>query len=257
MTTYNTDRVEFDRIMKEKRPSLLNLDSIRITDGISIRIPTVGEILENEQSYYSAIHSLTAVPYQYMVQLDDIGLNFARMTDYELFQLLFPVYAREDLSLIFGDLYTADYKVYLNRSNSTNIIYSPTNGEKCQIDEYVYYKIVEALRKINLLERFMGKPGNEAARKYLIKKERQRQKRHANKPYEPYLEKLVIALVNSPEFKYDYDGVMNLSIYRFNQSFKQIQTRITFDKTMIGVYAGTVDTSKLSDRSCLSWIQIK
>ncbi len=47
---------------------------------------------------------------------------------------------------------------------------------------------------------------------------------------------------------------MNLSIYRFNQSFRQIQQKINFDNTMIGVYAGTVDTSKMSSKESLSWI---
>ena len=68
---------------------------------------------------------------------------------------------------------------------------------------------------------------------------------------------MVIALVNRPEFKYNYEQVNNLSIYQFNQSFEQIKTSITFDNTMIGVYAGTVDTSKLKDKSCLSWLPIK
>ena len=30
---------------------------------------------------------------------------------------------------------------------------------------------------------------------------------------------------------------MNLSLYKFNQSFKQIRHKIDYDKTMIGVYA--------------------
>ena len=68
---------------------------------------------------------------------------------------------------------------------------------------------------------------------------------------------MVVALVNRPEFKYNYEQVMDMSIYKFNQSFKQIETSITFDKTMIGVYAGTVDTSKMADKSSLSWIPVK
>lgn len=242
----------------ENRTSLLKLSSVPLVDSkISIRIPTVGEVLDDEQSYYSIINSLTATPYQYMVQLDDMGKDFSTVTDYELFLMLFPAFAKSDLSLVFGDLYTEDYSIYIDKSNSTKIIYSLTNGEDYQINEYIYGKIVDAIRKINNLERIKWKAGNDAARKYLIDKERKKQKRNANKPYEPYLEKLVIALVNSPEFPYNYEQTMELSIYKFNQSFKQIQTRLTFNNTMIGVYAGTVDTSKLSDRSCLSWLQLK
>jgi len=56
----------------ENRKSLLNLSSVNIPDTqLSIRIPTVGEILEDEFTYYSIISSLTASPFQYMVQLED------------------------------------------------------------------------------------------------------------------------------------------------------------------------------------------
>lgn len=241
----------------ENRKSLLNLDKVNVTETISLRIPTVGEILEDEQVYYSIVSSLTASPYQYMVQLDDMGVDYTQVTDYELFMMLFPMFAKSDLSIIFGDLYTSDYNVYVDNSNSTNILFSPTNGLDYKIDEFVYTQLSDMLRKINNIEKVKTKPGNEEARRYFIEKERKRQKRNARKPYEPYLEKLVIALVNRPEFKYNYEETMNLSIYKFNQSFKQIQTSITFDNTMIGVYAGTVDTSKMKDKSCLSWIPIK
>ena len=41
------------------------------------------------------------------------------------------------------------------------------------------------------------------------------------------------------------------------KKLEQIKTSINFENTMIGVYAGTVDTSKLKDKSCLSWLPIK
>lgn len=241
----------------ERKKSFLTLDRVYITENIYIKIPTVREILKNEQNYYSAVHSLTAVPYQFMVQLDDMKLDFATVKPYELFLMLFPVYAKSDLSLILGDLNTSDYTVKLDDSNSTYVLYSKTNGDDFKIDELVYTQFVDTLRKIHNLEKVKYKPGTDEAKEYLIKKERRKQKRRANKPYEPYLEKLVIALVNCPEYKYNYEETLDLSIYKFNQSFKQVQTRINFDNTMTGVYAGTVDTSKLSDKSCLSWIPIK
>ncbi len=239
----------------ENRKSLLNLSSVNIPDTqLFIRIPTVGEILEDEFTYYSIISSLTASPFQYMVQLDDMGIDFTTMSDYELFKMLFLVYTKSDLSILFGNLDVSDFGVYRENSNNT-FIYSPSNH--IEINEKVYNDLAETIRKINLLEKVKSKPGNESARKYLLEKERKRQKRNAKKKQEPYLEKLVIALVNTSEFPYDYDSCMDLSIYRFNQSFKQIQHKIAFDKTMIGVYAGTVDTSKLSNKDALTWIPNK
>lgn len=239
----------------ENKKSLLKLSSVDILPNLSIKIPTVGEILEDEQRYYSLISSLTATPFQYMVQLDDMGIDFTTITDYDLFMMLFPSFVRDDISILFGDIDLSDINIYENTQNDTLILHSVKNN--ITIDELVYTQIVEHLRNINGLKKDSRKPGNNEAKEFRVKLERKKQKRNANKPYEPYLEKLVVALVNRPEFKYNYEQVENLTIYQFNKSFEQIQTSITFDNTMIGVYAGTVDTSKLKDRSCLSWIPTK
>ena len=239
----------------ENKKSLLNSTSVDIIPNLSVRIPTVGEILEDEDSYYGITSSLTATPFQYMVQLDDIGYDYTKVTDYQLFMMLFPIYAKYDLSLLFGDLDTSDFDIYINQQDNTQVIYSPKNN--IVIDELVYNDLADTIRKINLFEKVKSKPGNESARKYLLEKERKKQKRNAKKPKEPYLEKLVIALVNTSEFPYNYETCMDLSIYKFNQSFKQIQQKITFDNTMIGVYAGTVDTSKMTNKDALSWIASK
>ena len=79
------------------------------------------------------VSSLTATPFQYMVPLDDMGIDSFKITDYELFKLVFPVYARSDLSLLFGDLKTDDFDVYLDPSSGTQILYSPFN--RIAIDE--------------------------------------------------------------------------------------------------------------------------
>lgn len=240
----------------ENRKSLLKLSSVQIPDTIlSIRIPTVGEVLEDEQHYYSLISSLTATPFQYMVQLDNIGLDFTTVTDYQLFMMLFPSFVQGDISILFGDTDFSDIQIQKNDQNDTYILYSKKSN--LTIDELVYSRMVEIIRKINGLKRETRKPGNDEAKEFRINLERKRQKSNANKPYEPYLEKLVVALVNRPEFKYNYETVEDLTIYQFNQSFEQIKTSINFDNTMIGVYAGTVDTSKIKDRSCLSWLPIK
>lgn len=240
----------------ENRKSLLKLSSIQVPDTIlSIRIPTVGEVLEDEQHYYSLISSLTATPFQYMVQLDNIGLDFTTVTDYQLFMMLFPSFVQGDISILFGDTDLSDIQIQNNDQNDTCTLYSKKSN--IIIDELVYSRMVEIIRKINGLKRETRKPGNDEAKEFRINLERKRQKRNANKPYEPYLEKIVVALVNRPEFKYNYETVEDLTIYQFNQSFEQIKTSINFDNTMIGVYAGTIDTSKLKDRSCLSWLPIK
>lgn len=235
----------------ENKKSFLKLNKVDITPKLSVKIPTVGEILDDEQAYYSVTSSLTASPFQYMVQLDDMGIDYTTITDYDLFCMMFPVYANMGLSFILGDIDMSDVKVCLDEHDN-KVLYSAKSG--AYIDEFAYNDMADVIRKINSYERCKYKPGNESAKEYLLKKERRKLKRNANKPYEPYLEKLVIALVNTSEFPYDYDNCMNLSIYRFNQSLRQIGHKIIFDNTMVGVYAGTVDTSKMTNKDILSWI---
>lgn len=241
-----------ERVKNKK--SLLKLSSVNVLPNLSMRIPTVGEILEDEQHYYSLISSLTATPFQYMVQLDDMGIDFTQITDYQLFMMLFPAFAKENMGILFGDIDLSDICAYQNPKNDMPILYSQKND--IIIDEFVYTQIADTIRKINGLKKETRKSGNDEAKEFRLKLERKKQRRNSRKPYEPYLEKLVVALVNRPEFKYNFAETEHLTIYQFNQSFEQIKTNITFENTMIGVYAGTIDTSRIKDRSCLSWIPV-
>lgn len=190
-----------------------------------------------------------------MVQLDDAGIDFTTISDFELFMMLFPAYANDDISILFGDLDLSDMGIYVNKQNGNRVIYSPQND--LIIDEATYLNMAQIVRKINLLMRVNKKAGNDEAKKYLIEKNRKKQKRLARKNPESELEKLIIALVNQKDFKYNYEQVMDLPIYNFYQSFKQIQTNINFENTMRGIYAGTLDSKKITDKSCLSWIPSK
>lgn len=236
----------------ENKKSFLKLSSVPVPGTkLSVRIPSVGEILDDEGAYYSIVSALTASPFQYMVPLDDMGMDYTTVTDYELFKILFAMCVGSDLSILFGDLDLSDLTRW-GEPGPAEYLYSP--GNDIAIDEKAYHSLAEIVRKINLLEKVTCKPGNDSARKYLLEKERRKRKRQSQRPYEPYLEKLVIALVNTSEFPYDYDACMDLSIYRFHQSLRQIQNKISFDNAMIGVYAGTVDTSRLGSKDLLSWI---
>ena len=289
----------------ESKKSLLKLSSIDIVPNLTLKIPTVGEILDNEKAYYNITSSLTASPFQYMVQLDDMGIDYTLIDEWELFRMLFLNYCSQETiykmkikelevemkkHLVTSDAYLQckNQIEILNtqiQENGFNIIFknfhltAEVNGQligfaeyqyknsdeivlfnpatQVEINRLIYSDLTDAIRKINLFEKVKSKPGNESAKKYLLEKERKKQKRNAKKPYEPYLEKLVIALVNTEEFPYNYETCMDLSIYKFNQSFKQIQHKISFNNTMVGVYAGTVDTSKMSNKDILSWISSK
>ena len=232
--------------------SLLYAHEYPANDKISITIPTIGEILEDEESYYSLVSCVTATPYDFMVQLEDIGVDFSKITSFELFMLLFAGMQNVDTHLVFGELDLKKFQKAIDRERNAIVLVDHEND--IVIDEYAHSQICDLLRKINCLEKNDKKPGNEAARKYMIKRARIKQKRAAKKPKKSQIEDLIISMVNTEQYKYDYGGTLGLTIYQFHSSVHQIIKKINFDNTMIGCYAGTVDTKKL-DQDALNWLK--
>ena len=251
--------------------SLLVCDKIEVSSDITIFMPTVEDVLNDEQYYYDIVHQMTASPYSMMVQLDDIGVDFTTISDFELFIMNSIGIFSKDLSMFFGDTFSQLRDVLTNNDipleikqkalfagkNENDVICLYDAVDDIVIDEYIFSKISDVFRKINSIDKDNRKPGNDAAKKYLIDKNRRYLKRHKNDEYKPFFENYVVSLVNKQEFKYNYEETLKLSIYKFNRSLKQIKHVVEFDKLTNGIYAGTVDASKITDKSALSFIGTK
>lgn len=231
--------------------SLLYCKTHKITDKISVRVPTVRDILDNEDEYYSAVALFVSTPYDMMAQLDSVGIDFTEINDWDLFCLMFRELQRRDLSLIFDDL---DLSKFIIKSNEKNGEIIFVNEElDIVIDRGIHTQITNFLRDVLNIERHDKKPANEEAKKYMIERARKKLRRQKRNKTEHQLEHFIISLVNTAEFSYDYQSVLDLTIYQFNVSLRQIIKKVKFDKLMIGCYAGTVNT-KTIDPSELVWI---
>ena len=239
-------------ISLEKVKSLLVARSVPVADFLSVYIPTVGEILSSDdREYYQMVTTLTSTPYDLMVQLDDMGIDYEQITDFELFMLLFQSLQNKDLSLIFPGLNPTLLKPAKNKENGQVVLWDSVTG--IVIDELIYNQICDALRKIHFTEKPKYRAGNKEAKKFLIERTRLKQKRQAQKPYRSFLEDLVVAMVNTEEFKYNYQETLDLTIYQFNASVRQIQRKINYNHVMSGCYFGTVDIKKIDQRE-LNWL---
>ena len=98
--------------------NLLYKKEYKVNEFIKVRIPTVGEVIDHEDDYYSMVSMLTAMPIDMMVQLDDIGIDFTKINEYELFILMFSALKERDTSLIFGDLDLKAFKSVINPQNN-------------------------------------------------------------------------------------------------------------------------------------------
>lgn len=233
--------------------NLLYKRKYKINESITIIIPTVGEIIDNdnEDNYYNLISVLTAMPIDFMVHLDDAGIDFTSINDYELFLLLFEGLKMQDTSLIFGDLDLSKFSMDINNQNGDVILIDRETG--IVIDRAIHGQIADILRKIHHLEKNRRKPANEEAKKFMIKRARDKMRRRRNIKESSQLESLIVAMVNTEQYKYDFEGTKELSIYQFNESVRQVMKKVDYDNVMHGVYAGTISTKDLSQDD-LNWL---
>ena len=221
---------------------------VHITPKIKIKVPTVGEIFDfGEDRYFNTIVMLTSTPYQMMVQLDDVGIDFAKITEFELFEMIFPTISQHDLELIMPNIDPSGFVKGINTQNNEPVIYNPT--QEIVIDKFVYSQIADTLRKIHGFKKENKRPVNKAARDYLVERARLKQKRLAKKQSQSnsgtYLENQIVSLVNCGDFKYDFESIKDVSIYTLTQSKNQIEKFLNYNYIMQGIYSGNVETEKL------------
>lgn len=207
--------------------------------------------MSDEEGYYALVQILTAMPIDLMCQLDDYGIDFTTIDDYELFLLLFPGICSQNTNMIFGDLDLKQFKLATNEKNGTTVLYN--SKDDIVIDRAIHDKIADILRTIHHLEKDTRKPGNKEAQKYMIDRAKKKLKRERDKVRTSQLEPLIISMVNTEQYKYNFATTRDLSIYQFNESVRQIINKVDYDNRMHGVYAGTVSIKDLSQDD-LNWI---
>ncbi len=234
--------------------NLLYKQEYAINEHIRIQIPTVGEVLDNEDDYYTMVTMLTAMPVDMMVQLDDIGVDFTAINEYELFLILFNALKDKDTSLIFGGLDLKPFRSAVNPQNNTIVLRNKETG--VVIDRGIQGQIASVLRKIHNLKRNNRKPANQEAREYMLQRAREKMRRRSKRVNDSQLEELIVAMVNTEQYHYGFEGTRELSIYQFNESVRQVIKKIDYDNRMHGVYAGTVNAKELSQDD-LNWLTHK
>lgn len=227
---------------------------VYINSKVKVYVPTVGQVIDNEESYYSLVSLITAMPIDLMVMLDDAGIDFTTINEYDLFLTIFSQIRQIDTSLIFGDMDLSGFIIDINKENDMPILYDPSND--IVIDRGIYEQITSLIRKINNIKKNIRKPGNEDGKKYMLEKARKKMQRLSKRGFSSSLEPLIISMVNTEQYKYDFERTRELSIYQFNESVRQVIKKVDYDNRMHGVYAGTVNIKDLSPDD-LNWITNK
>lgn len=238
---------------KADKPQL-NLDKLqlflgepfKLNDKIEILQPTVGELIRfGEKEAYSVIHVFTANTTSYRLILWDMGVDWCKLSDFELFQMLCPTLRPEQTSFLFGDLDFSKLQRYQKQISEevSVVLYDPE--QDLEIDEETYKKLAWYVR--NMFNIF---PKNEfgkgrATKEALIDEDRLNYEKHKDDPYTSTLLPLISTCLNHPGFKYTKKELVDVGIVEFMDSVQRLQIYESTRALYSGMYSGFVDTSKI------------
>ena len=227
-------------------------DDFYINDKIAIHQPTIGEIKDyGEQAYFSMAHTICTIPSDMKSQLWDMKIDWMEITDFQLFILLCKTLSPERTGILFGDLDFTELKLYPHPQNE-NMVVLANKETGVVIDEYIYMKMVEYIRRMHGFTKKVERAKNKMTKKVLIQEDRDRIAKNSNKEFESYL----LPLVSSVQARLGYtkEYIRNMGLCEFMDQVSRLQIIVSSDALLHGMYGGFIDTKKINKKE-LNWMR--
>lgn len=223
-----------------------------VNDRITIHQPSIQNIIDiGETNFYATIAPFTTNPTAFRVQLDDLGIDWNDITDFELFALLIKTISLNNTKIFFDDIDFHSFDLVAKNIETENgieqipILYSEKHD--MEIDEETYLKIRKYLCymfNVTLEEEHVK---SKSLRKEILAKARaDNAKRLAEQKSSSLVEMISFAL-NHPGFKYKKNELRDICYIEFIDSIKRLQIYESTRALMQGNYSGFCDTSKIPE----------
>lgn len=240
-------------VVLEDKLSLYRGDSYKVTDKLIVHQPTLGEICDiGENEYLKTLGMVLAHPFEMIVQLDKMGIDFTEISEFELFAMLCKSFTGTAITLLFDDVDFSSMCTYTLKDTNEMIL---ANKDGVIINQYNYKMMCAFLRTIhNFSTPKYQTIANEYSKKMAIE-EAYDNLRYAStkKKSKSLFMPLVSSLVNYSGFKYDSSSVWNLKMYQFFDAVKRIQAYENASHQYIGLYMGSIDFNKI--KQDLDWMK--
>ena len=225
-------------------------DDYVINEKIKIHQPVVGEIVTCEREYFSMVHTLSAISSDMKSQLFDMGLDWCEVGDFELFMMLAPTLSKDRTQLLFGDLDFSKLKPFRSTQNGNIVLADRESG--FLIDEMIYLRIVNYLRKLHHITPKVEKTKSKTVKKWLIEEDRNKIKAAQNKPFKSYL----LPIISSIKVKQGYtkDYVRNMGFYELMDEVERLNVINNADHLLHGMYSGMINTKNIKKEE-LNWMK--
>lgn len=226
-------------------------DDYTINDHIKIHQPVIGEVADyGEASYFSMVHTLTAIPSDMKSTLWDMELDWCEVEDFELFMMLIQSLTPDKTRILFGDLDFSKFRPFRNKQNGDIVLADQETG--IIIDKLIYTRIVNYLRKLHNITPKVEKTKSKTVKKWLIEEDRNKIQNSKNKPFRSYLLPLISAIKVKQGYTKDY--VRNMGLYEFFDDVSRAQIIDHANHLLNGAYCGMADPKKVP-KSEFNWMR--
>ena len=229
-------------------------EDIKIANGIVLKCPKIRDVAEyGENAYFSMANTLCATPSSMMVALDDMKLNYMKVSDFELFMMLCQSLKPEVTNLLLGDLDLTKFKPRpYGPTEEVVLVYEGTENDECPIviTPIIHEVLTTYIRKMHNFKKDVKKAGNEITRKQLIRLARQDAEIAKNKPHESFLRPVISAVKCRMGYSMDY--IRDMGIFELMDDLSRLNVIVNADAALSGMFSGFVDTKKM-DKTVLNW----
>lgn len=226
-----------------------------VSDHIHIHQPTLNEICDyGEVDYYAMIYQLTATPQSMKAQLWDAGIDYTKITPFELFySILYKLFPAEKTSILFGSLDLSKFQVMQKKEDGTVLLFQAIGNRPVIIDEFTYEVITDYLRSVHMIQKDNRLPANDSTKMILIEDAREELRQNADREYHSQLKNLISSMINREGFKYNHSQVWDMKINAFMDSVKRISKIRNADLLLQSGYSGFgVNLKDISNKQ-LDW----
>lgn len=227
-----------------------------VGNGMTIYQPTIGQILNiGEEKFYSTLYIFVGNPTMFRLQLWDMGVDWNKITSYDLFMSTITGINKEVSDLLFGDLDFSGFALYgknieqINDDGETEIIQIPTlynQSLDIEISKDDYTLISEYLQVMFNIHPKVERAKGRATKEAIIEEDRMNlAMRQKEKQSGSILLPLISSCLNHPGFKYKLNELEDVGICYFMDSVQRLQVYESSTAVMKGMYSGFVDGSKI------------
>lgn len=260
---------------------MLSGQDLPVLRSVKVHHPTIPEILNIndgilcEELYWMYVSTIMSDPYDYMVMLDDMGIDYEKSNAFEVFAHRWTnanmdylknqvEYDKQGTSPL--DLYKESLAFFFGSDRDFQLIkykdqmfIIDNNDDHWILNKEAFCMAMEFIVKINCVEGEEHiKPATQAHKRILIEDKRIEEKKRAHKPLKKQerIERIGDALATvfaSGAGAITPENYHRVHVYQLLSSARSIQRQMVVQAKLNGIYTGMLKSDKISDKE-LRWV---